>query len=37
MSNNTHATHRPSFEWSDPFLLHNQLTDEEQMVQKIST
>ena len=34
MSNNTHATHRPSFEWSDPFLLHNQLTDEEQMVQR---
>lgn len=34
MSNNAHATHRPSFEWSDPFLLHDQLTEEEQMVQR---
>ena len=34
MSNNAHTTHRPSFEWSDPFLLHDQLTEEEQMVQR---
>lgn len=34
MSNNAPATHRPSFEWSDPFLLHDQLTEEEQMVQR---
>ena len=25
---------KPSFQWEDPFLLHNQLTTEEQMVQK---
>ncbi len=37
MSNDTntaYATKRPSFVWSDPFLLHNQLTEEEQMVQR---
>jgi len=34
MSSNAHATHRPTFEWSDPFLLHDQLTEEEQMVQR---
>lgn len=34
MSNNAHPTHRPTFEWSDPFLLHDQLTEEEQMVQR---
>ena len=37
MSNDTntaYATKRPTFEWSDPFLLHNQLTEEEQMVQR---
>uniref|UniRef100_A5WFN6 glutaryl-CoA dehydrogenase (ETF) n=1 Tax=Psychrobacter sp. (strain PRwf-1) TaxID=349106 RepID=A5WFN6_PSYWF len=34
MSSNAHATHRSTFEWSDPFLLHDQLTEEEQMVQR---
>ncbi|WP_019673506.1 acyl-CoA dehydrogenase [Psychrobacter lutiphocae] len=33
-TNTAYATQRPSFEWSDAFLLHNQLTEEEQMVQR---
>lgn len=32
MSNN--RTHKPSFDWSDPFLMRDQLTEEEQIVQK---
>lgn len=33
-TNTAYATQRPTFEWSDPFLLHDQLTEEEQMVQR---